>query len=64
MARVAGTPNGLTKRKDDPEVTYTKRKCLNCKTEFDSWGVGNRICNKCKTSDIYRSYSNSTNVWC
>ena len=62
MARVAGTPNGLTKIKDNLEVTYTKRNCLNCRKEFDSWGAGNRICNKCKTSDIYKSYSNSTNV--
>jgi hypothetical protein len=63
MARVIGTPNSMnTKRKDGPDTTYTKRNCLNCRTEFDSWGIGNRICAKCKSSDAYKSYQNTTSV--
>ena len=25
-----------------------KRRCLSCSTDFDSWGVDNRICSPCK----------------
>ncbi len=63
MARTPGTPNSIwSKRKDNPEAQYTQRKCLNCCTKFDSWGAGNRICNKCKSSDIYRNYQNTTTI--
>ena len=62
MARVTGTPNGLTRRKDAAEVNYTKRKCLNCRTEFDSWGIGNRICSKCKGSELFKNHQNPTTV--
>jgi len=27
---------------------WTKRKCLCCGKIFDSWGIGNRLCQKCK----------------
>jgi hypothetical protein len=59
MARIIEKPNEWYDKKD---INYTKRKCLNCRTEFDSWGVGNRICGKCKTSDAYKSYQNTTSV--
>jgi hypothetical protein len=28
-----------------------KRKCLRCQKQFDSQGVGNRICSKCEQSN-------------
>ena len=27
---------------------WTKRKCLCCGKIFDSWGIGNRLCQRCK----------------
>ena len=27
---------------------WTKRKCLCCSKIFDSWGIGNRLCQGCK----------------
>ena len=27
---------------------WTKRKCLSCGKIFDSWGIGNRLCQGCK----------------
>jgi hypothetical protein len=59
MARIVEKPNEWY---DKEKVTYTKRKCLNCRLEFDSWGIGNRICNKCKNSEVYKSYQNTTTV--
>ena len=29
-------------------ANWTKRKCLCCSKIFDSWGIGNRLCQKCK----------------
>jgi len=31
------------------------RSCLRCQTNFPSEGIGNRICDKCKSSDEYKS---------
>ena len=28
--------------------SWTKRKCLCCSKIFDSWGIGNRLCQRCK----------------
>jgi hypothetical protein len=40
--------------KDSKNIIWTPRKCLPCGKIFDSWGVGNRICNKCKTTSDYK----------
>lgn len=37
-----------------PPTTYTKRRCLACRTEFDSEWAGNRICRRCKDTDSWR----------
>ena len=32
-------------------VTYTCRKCLRCRDGFESWGAGNRLCDRCRASN-------------
>ena len=32
-------------------VTYTRRNCLRCGDGFDSWGPGNRLCDRCRVSN-------------
>lgn len=29
----------------------TKRECLRCDQSFESYSIGNRICNQCKTHE-------------
>ena len=47
------TPIVISKNKN-PNQSYknnenwTKRKCLCCSKIFDSWGIGNRLCQGCK----------------
>ena len=47
------TPTVISKNKN-PNQSYknnenwTKRKCLCCGKIFDSWGIGNRLCQRCK----------------
>ena len=46
------------KKQDGPvEATWEKqltpRKCLCCRTQFLSEGIGNRVCASCKGSEIY-----------
>lgn len=53
MAYIKEKPNSYYNEKK--EVTWTKRKCLPCGNIFDSWGIGNRICNKCKSSREYKN---------
>jgi hypothetical protein len=36
-------------------IARRPRRCLSCQSEFDSVGVGNRICGRCKTSDVFRT---------
>ena len=44
----------VTSKNENPNKSYknnenwTKRKCLCCGKIFDSWGIGNRLCQKCK----------------
>ena len=37
------------------KMPLTDRICLNCRRVFGSFGVGNRICQKCKETDIFES---------
>ena len=37
-----------TNKKPLQNENWTKRKCLCCGKLFDSWGIGNRLCQKCK----------------
>ena len=37
-----------TNKKPLQNVNWTKRKCLRCSKIFDSWGIGNRLCQGCK----------------
>ena len=37
-----------TNKKPLQNENWTKRKCLCCGKIFDSWGIGNRLCQKCK----------------
>ena len=47
------TPIVISKN-ENPNQSYknnenwTKRKCLRCGKIFDSWGIGNRLCQRCK----------------
>ena len=47
------TPIVISKN-ENPNQSYknnenwTKRKCLCCGKIFDSWGIGNRLCQRCK----------------
>ena len=44
----------VTSKNENPNKSYknnenwTKRKCLCCSKIFDSWGIGNRLCQGCK----------------
>ena len=44
----------VTSKNENPNQSYknnetwTKRKCLCCGKIFDSWGIGNRLCQRCK----------------
>ena len=37
-----------TNKKPLQNENCTKRKCLCCSKIFDSWGIGNRLCQGCK----------------
>ena len=37
-----------TNKKPLHNENWTKRKCLCCGKIFDSWGIGNRLCQRCK----------------
>ena len=37
-----------TNKKPLQNENWTKRKCLCCGKIFDSWGIGNRLCQRCK----------------
>ena len=37
-----------TNKKPLQNENWTKRKCLCCSIIFDSWGIGNRLCQGCK----------------
>jgi len=37
-----------TNKKPLQKENWTKRKCLCCGKIFDSWGIGNRLCQRCK----------------
>ena len=42
-------PNkSYTNKKPLQNESWTKRKCLCCSKIFDSWGIGNRLCQGCK----------------
>ena len=44
-----GNPNqSSTNKKPLQNENWTKRKCLCCSKIFDSWGIGNRLCQGCK----------------
>ena len=35
-------------KKPDQSEEWSKRRCLCCNKIFDSWGIGNRLCKRCK----------------
>ena len=37
-----------TNKKPLQNENWAKRKCLCCSKMFDSWGIGNRLCQRCK----------------
>ena len=37
-----------TNKKPLQNENWAKRKCLCCGKIFDSWGIGNRLCQRCK----------------
>ena len=61
MAHIKEKANSYYNEKKEV-ITWTKRKCLPCGEMFDSWGTGNRICKKCRSSDMFRSFQNTTSI--
>ncbi len=52
-ARALGIVRDPSKRKYAAQPEYRKpgaspRRCMSCGTTFPSWGIGNRICKRCK----------------
>ena len=47
---------GLGRKKEDGGKV---RNCMSCGKEFWSFGAGNRICDQCKSGDVWRSGGNS-----
>lgn len=41
--------------KEAAPMTARRRRCLCCRSEFDSEGPGNRICPSCRNTETYRS---------
>ena len=37
------------------QLAQRPRRCLTCQEMFNSTGSGNRICTRCKSSDIFRT---------
>lgn len=52
------------KFKDREDLT-TKRECLKCETIFTSQGFGNRICEPCKSTEVFKmeAFTNSMSPW-
>jgi len=54
MEEIELTTPIVTSKNENPNKSYknnenwTKRKCLCCGKIFDSWGIGNRLCKRCK----------------
>jgi len=54
MEEIELTTPIVTSKNENPNKSYknnenwTKRKCLCCGKIFDSWGIGNRLCQRCK----------------
>lgn len=40
-----------------------RRRCNFCKKEFTSWGPGNRTCEPCRNSPLYRELSSASGVF-
>jgi len=56
MVRAGITPTRVPRRKYGathtvPKMKYSKRICLGCDIEFDSWGIMNRKCPLCRERD-------------
>ena len=45
-----GGKNPAFRKPEAAPITYTNRKCLRCQGAFQSWGFGNRLCDKCRAS--------------
>lgn len=41
-------PNEMPRPKMPYDVALVERKCLKCGKKFLSWGVGNRMCTRCR----------------
>ena len=54
MEDIKGATLIVTSKNENPNKkplqneNWTKRKCLCCSKIFDSWGIGNRLCQGCK----------------
>ena len=44
-----------TNKKPLQNENWTKRKCLCCSKIFDSWGIGNRLCQGCKCREFKKN---------
>ena len=45
---IVNSNNENPNKKPLQNTNWSKRKCLCCNTTFDSWGIGNRLCQGCK----------------
>lgn len=62
-ARIAGGKNGkeVTEPSEkepgavDPQDIAKQRRCLRCRTHFESAWYGQRICQRCKNTTAWRS---------
>ena len=46
---MAGTYERSHHSVNEDEVVYTERICLKCEKSFESWGIKNRLCSKCRS---------------
>ena len=47
-ARALGIVRDPSKRKYAAQPGASPRRCMSCGTTFPSWGIGNRMCKRCK----------------
>ena len=48
ISKIENPNKSSTNKKPLKNENWTKRKCLCCSKIFDSWGIGNRLCQGCK----------------
>ena len=48
ISKNENTNKSSNNKKPDQSEEWSKRRCLCCNKIFDSWGIGNRLCKRCK----------------